>query len=154
MTIFKISARRAGHSAADLIRSPLFMTNGSGNSAARDGVMISNPTSNTRRSILGVYQTMLLIACMLCCAAATTKPVLFTERFENARLQDRGWYDGDTFRIVTHGFSGECIEYEWTRDSKVTGSSPVRRLFEPTDEIYVRFHLRLSKDFAWTGKGF
>ena len=73
--------------------------------------------------------------------------VFFGESFEDADLAKRGWYDGSRFRVVGDAMAGKgCIEYEWSvPQSKVRGSSPVRRLFEPTDEIAIRFYLKLSK---------
>ena len=49
--------------------------------------------------------------------------VFFRENFEDANLAERGWYDGDQFRIVGGARAGKgCIEYEWTDgQSKVQG---------------------------------
>jgi hypothetical protein len=68
-------------------------------------------------------------------AELNTDGILFSESFENADLASRGWYDGTGFRITGDAMAGKgCIEYEWPdRQSGVKGSSPVRRLFEPTD---------------------
>ena len=96
-------------------------------------------------------------------AAPATKPstapadgVLFRESFEEADLPKRNWYDGDKFRIVADGVAGKCIEFEWTggKNEQVAGSSPVRRLFDPTDEVYLRYYLRLSKGWGWSGRNF
>lgn len=89
-------------------------------------------------------------------ATTATDNILFSERFEDADLNKRGWYDGDKFRVVANAFAGSgCIEYEW-RDGATAagGSSTVRRQFAPTDEVYVRYYLRLSKDWGWSGKNF
>src|SRR5215218_7947502 len=82
--------------------------------------------------------------------------ILFKESFDNADLTKRGWYDGDRFRIAAEAHAGKgCIEYDFPAGAtKGQGSQAARHLFEPTDDIYLRFYLRLSKDFAWTGKGF
>ena len=87
---------------------------------------------------------------------ATTAGILFSESFEDADLAGRGWYDGTKFRIVGDAAAGKgCIEYEWPdRQSGVKGSSPVRRLFEPTDEVSIRFYLKLSKGWGWSGQNF
>lgn len=89
-------------------------------------------------------------------AEANSKNVLFSESFENADLARRGWYDGTRFRVVGDAMAGRgCLEYEWPdRQSGVQGSSPVRRLFEPTDEVGIRFYLRLSKSWGWSGQNF
>ena len=82
--------------------------------------------------------------------------ILFSESFEDADLAGRGWYDGTKFRIVGDAAAGKgCIEYEWTdSQSGVKGSSPVRRLFEPTDEVSIRFCLKLSKGWGWSGRNY
>jgi hypothetical protein len=90
--------------------------------------------------------------------AAETMPtgLLFSEGFENADLTKRDWYDGTGSRIVGGSRAGKgCIEYEWPdRDSKTIGSSTLRHLFEPTDEVFIRFYLKLSKGWGWTGRNY
>src|SRR5437016_5659567 len=73
---------------------------------------------------------------------------VFSESFNDADLTKPDWYDGNTFRIAGDAKAGAgCIEYEWTRpDAGVSGSSGVRHLFEPSDEVWIRFCLKLSKD--------
>jgi hypothetical protein len=89
-------------------------------------------------------------------AEANTDGILFSESFENADLAKRNWYDGTTTRITGDAMAGKgCIEYEWTdRRSSVKGSSPVRHLFEPTDEVSIRFYLKLSKGWGWSGRNY
>jgi hypothetical protein len=79
--------------------------------------------------------------------------LFFRESFDDADLAKRDWYDGNEFRIVGSAQAGRgCIEYEWV-DGKATvqGSTPVRRLFEPTEEFAVRYYLKLSKGWGWSG---
>jgi hypothetical protein len=83
--------------------------------------------------------------------------VLFEEGFEDARLVERGWYDGDRFRIADTGaFAGKgSIEYHWPDGGTVPDtSSGVRRLFEPTETVYLRFYIKLSKGWGWTGRAY
>src|SRR6185503_19728353 len=89
-------------------------------------------------------------------AAATPTTVLFSESFDDAGLTNRNWYDGTDFRIVGDSWIGQgCIEYEWlSPDTQASGSSGVRRLFEPTEEVCLRFYLKLSKDWGWTGRDY
>ena len=89
-------------------------------------------------------------------AEVNTDGILFSESFEDADLAGRDWYDGTKFRITGDAMAGKgCIEYEWTdRQSGVKGSSPVRRLFEPTDEVSIRFYLKLSKGWGWSGRNY
>ncbi|QDT56430.1 hypothetical protein Pan44_44840 [Caulifigura coniformis] len=82
--------------------------------------------------------------------------VQFREAFEDDALVKRAWYDGTKFRIAGNAASGDgCLEYEWV-DGRTTvqGSSPVRRLFEPADEVSVRFFLKLSKGWGWSGRDY
>src|SRR5690349_22282111 len=96
-----------------------------------------------------------LIACLLAGPAAGTD-FLFTESFDDSGLTERDWYDGNTFRIAGESRAGAgCIEYEWTaKDAKVSGSSGVRHLFEPSDEVWLRFYLKLSKGWGWSGRNY
>jgi len=79
--------------------------------------------------------------------------ILFRESFDDEMLERRGWYDGTISRITDNACRGKgCIEYEWIKDVQpVQGSSAHRHLFTPTDEVYIRFYLRLSKDWQWSG---
>ena len=85
-------------------------------------------------------------------ATEPARSVLFHEDFDDDRLLQRGWYDGQRFKISAQAYSGTgCIEYHWKpRTTSPDSSSGVRHLFEPTDTVYVSFFIRLSKDWMWT----
>lgn len=89
-------------------------------------------------------------------AQNTDNGLLFSESFEDADLPKRGWYDSSTFRIAGDAAVGKgCIEYEWTGpDEKVSGSASVRHLFEPTDEVFLRFHIKFSKGWGWSKRNY
>src|SRR5687768_10530901 len=99
-----------------------------------------------RRSLSAVA-----VGCLLSLPAPAADPpdksgVLFREGFEDSQLLKRGWYDGETFLISDQGpFAGKgCIEYPWKANTSIpAGSSGARRLFEPTDTVYLRAHVRL-----------
>jgi hypothetical protein len=78
---------------------------------------------------------MLGIGLAIGACAAMQASVLFSESFDDADLTKRNWYDGTKFRIVGDSWAGQgCLEYEWLgADSKVSGSSGVRRSIDPTD---------------------
>src|SRR5262245_44093041 len=80
--------------------------------------------------------------------------VLFTEGFEDGRLLERGWYDGDKFEVTRElPYAGTAsMEYRWKAGATNPKTSVVRRLFEPTETVYLRFHIRLSKNWGWTGR--
>jgi predicted amidohydrolase len=82
--------------------------------------------------------------------------VLFREDFDDARLLERGWYDGRSFAIsrrAPHAGNG-CIEYHWTPGTTTPEGSALRRLFEPTETVYVRFFIKLSPGWGWTGRSY
>jgi hypothetical protein len=86
----------------------------------------------------------------------TPAPVLFAEHFDDPELERRDWYDLNGVRIAGEAAAGGgCIEYEWTdKRGPVQGSSPMRRLFEPTEEIHLRFYLKLSRNWGWSGRDY
>ena len=88
--------------------------------------------------------------------AADPASVRFQETFDDGKLESRQWYDMTSTRIVGNSLTGKgCIEYEWLDgQSNTVGSSPARRLFEPTEQIAIRYYLKLSKDWGWTGRDY
>lgn len=87
--------------------------------------------------------------------------LLFRESFDDANLLKREWYDGEKFSMVksgvlTDGRDGKnCLEFHW----RAKGTTPdnchgARRLFEPSETIYLRCYLRLSKGWGWTGRNY
>lgn len=82
---------------------------------------------------------------------------LFSEGFEDDQLQKRGWYDGEKFRIADRdAYSGKgCLEYHWAAGGTTPDSSSgIRHLFEPSETIFLRCHLKLSKGWGWTGRAY
>jgi hypothetical protein len=83
--------------------------------------------------------------------------VLFSEGFDDAQLLKREWYDGDKFTISDEKpLAGKgCIEFAWkAKGTTPANSNGARRLFEPTETVYLRFYIRLSKAWGWSGKNF
>jgi len=89
-------------------------------------------------------------------AAAQQPPLLFSESFDDAELLQRKWYDTSPPRIVGDAVAGKgCIEFEWAdRGSTPLGSSAARRLFEPTEQVAIRYYLKLSKGWGWSGRDY
>src|SRR5688572_6753216 len=78
--------------------------------------------------------------------------LLFRESFDDARLAHRKWYDGDKFSIAKEGAkAGDgCLEFRWlARGTTPNNSHGARRLFEPSETIYLRCYLRLSRGWGW-----
>ena len=97
-----------------------------------------------RRLLAGVFAAALLHLAPGSVAAADPlekSTILFNETFDDPALLKRGWYDGDKFAISdAKPFAGKgCIEYAWKADTSTPAtSSGIRRLFEPTDTVYLR----------------
>jgi hypothetical protein len=107
---------------------------------------------------VGVYCCSTLLpgkpAATAAAPAANPPAVLFSESFEDARLLQRGWYDGSSFSISrTQPYAGKgCIEYGWkARTTNPATSSGIRHLFTTSDTVYFRFYMRLSGGWGWTG---
>src|SRR5688500_18354664 len=86
-----------------------------------------------------------------------TSGVLFVEPFDDAQLLERVWYDGSRFTISEskHAAGKGCIEYEWVSGGTTPrSSSGIRRLFEPSDSIYLGFKIKLSRNWRWTGRNY
>ena len=82
---------------------------------------------------------------------------LFMESFDDDQLPKRGWYDGGKLRIVPDvAFAGKgCLEYHWAAGGTTPDSSGgMRRLFEPSETVYLRCMIRLSKGWGWTGRSY
>ena len=86
-----------------------------------------------------------------------TSGVLFSESFDDSNLLKRKWYDGDKFTISENvPVAGKgCIDYSWKADStKPDNSSGVRHLFEPSETVFLRVYIMLSKGWGWSGRGY
>ena len=105
--------------------------------------------------------------CLLCvlladwAASADPPPspmgLLFSESFEDADLLKRGWYDGRHFTISAEkpNSGTGALEYRWEEaDTVPANSSGIRRLFAPSNVVYLRCYIRLSKNWGWTGRGY
>lgn len=78
----------------------------------------------------------------------------FSEGFEDTKLTGRGWYDGDRFTLSEDAVAGtHAIQYRFDKGKLIPSDSMgVRRLIEPTEVVYLRFHMKLSPDWSWTGR--
>jgi len=83
--------------------------------------------------------------------------VFFSESFDDDNLTGRGWYDGNKFKISekdTYAGKG-CIEYRWEKNgTRPLISAGIRRLFEPTEVVYLRFYIKLSDGWGWSGRSY
>src|SRR5688572_1005804 len=80
----------------------------------------------------------------------------FRESFDDDALLKRGWYDGSRFKIVQdRERKGGCVEYHWkARTTTPDTSTGIRRIFEPSESVYLSFHLKLSAGWGWSGRDY
>jgi hypothetical protein len=97
-----------------------------------------------------------LIACSSLAIGQDRPKLLFSESFDDPEIASRKWYDATPPRIAGEAVAGgACIEFEWREGgSQTVGSTGARRQFEPTDEIAIRYYLKLSKGFGWSGRNY
>jgi hypothetical protein len=101
--------------------------------------------------------TTVLVPLALALAGQTSRPepgLLFGEGFEDTKLASRGWYDGDRFTLGDDAAVGKhAIRYHCPGGKpSPSDSSGVRHLFEPSEAVYLRFYLKLSPEWSWTGR--
>ena len=83
--------------------------------------------------------------------------LLFRESFDDANLLKREWYDGEKFAIDKEDAkagAGSLSFHFLAKATNPNGTHGARRLFEPGESVYLRFYLRLSKGFGWTGRNY
>ncbi|NOY37296.1 MAG: hypothetical protein GXO83_06940 [Chlorobi bacterium] len=102
-----------------------------------------------------IFFWIIVSACQRTPGNTRPEEILFYESFNDSALPNRGWYDETRIRIVDNAWSGKgCIEYEWNDERKSCGSSGIRHLFQPTNEIYIRFYIKLSENWGWSGRNY
>ena len=79
--------------------------------------------------------------------------ILFQERFDNASLAARGWYDGPGGTIsTTEHAPGSASSFECAFAQAATGCTagkPARHAFTATESVYLAFSIKFSQ--GWVG---
>jgi hypothetical protein len=128
-----------------------------GNAMLASAVSRKGRTTITAAIRTAVFLLVSNLATVAAGPAGKTAGLLFSEGFDDARLLERGWYDGQRFTISrADAFAGGgCIAYHWKTGATTSeSSSGLRRLFEPTETVHVRFYIKLSKNWSWTGRSY
>lgn len=83
--------------------------------------------------------------------------LFFSESYEDSDLHSRDWYDGSKFEITQKNpYAGKgCIEYRWNaKTTSPVSSSGSRHPIEPTEVVFLRFYIRLSEGWGWSGRSY
>lgn len=98
------------------------------------------------------------LLCVLATVAAgpAAETLLLRESFDDAALTARGWYDGTVFPIAgAPRLGGGCIEFAWPAGATTPAPAKgARHAITPTEEVFVRFYLKLSADWGWSGRSY
>lgn len=101
-----------------------------------------------------MFLCTVMLATLVGQAPPTNPGPFFTEGFEDTKLTERGWYDGNRFVLSDDAVGGKHgLHYQFPKGRLTpSDSSGVRLLIEPTEVVYLRFHQKLSPDWSWTNK--
>ena len=121
----------------------------------------TDPTIQRRQGmirywLLGTWLAAAALVGSAVAAEAEGPGILFSESFDDADVAKRGWYDSTSMTISTKAahLGGGCVEYEWEGGGKAVGSKGLRHLFEPTEVVYIRFYIKLSEGWGWSGRSY
>ena len=85
-----------------------------------------------------------------------TVDTLFTERFDDASFAARGWYDLGSPTITTaekHSGTGS-LQAHWNNGATTTSVGTMRKLFTPTESLYVSFWVKYSSNYVGSGQAY
>lgn len=80
--------------------------------------------------------------------------VLMQEFFNDNALADRGWYDGGaTNQKVVYDAErlSNVLEIVYQNGATIPEGGPIRHLFDETDTLHFKYHIKYSENWSWTG---
>ena len=113
--------------------------------------IITSPVILHLRRIIAIVAIWLF----LIVPSAGAQTTLFQEEFDDNNLASRGWFDNTAASISTSntipGSSGS-LEFAWPTGAVIpTNGGAKRKLFSPTESVYLRFYIKFSA--GWQGSG-
>ncbi len=84
--------------------------------------------------------------------------MLFQEDFEDTSFTSRGWYDSTSLKLSTteHHSGNSSVEYHFLLGAttpEISGGA-IRRLFTPTDEVYVSYWVKYSANYTGSNRSY
>lgn len=99
------------------------------------------------------YATCFLTFCLLS-AAGEAQNILIFEDFETGDFAAKGWYDGFGDQRTDEEFKNGLYSYEGHFAQGATTSGAGRRLFTPTDRVYMSYWVKYSSNYIGSGVGY
>jgi len=82
------------------------------------------------------------------------RTVLMQEFFNDNALADRGWYDaGATNQKMVYDAERQnnVLEIVYQNGATIPEGGSMRHLFDETDTLYFKYHIKYSENWSWTG---
>lgn len=106
---------------------------------------------------MNYWKTLTFIAALGSASAQAASPLL-VEKFDDANLSSRGWYDGGKLVISkTEHIPGSqgSIEFKFEKGKTTpTSGGAIRHLFTESDSVYLSYHIKYSDNWVGSQKAF
>ena len=102
----------------------------------------------------GLVLSLVSMACFTFGTVEAGEVLLFEELFEDADWETRGWYDGPHMEITSEEHiegSGHSCVWHWEEGDVGAREGGGRVRLPPVDEVMLKFHMKHSENWAWTG---
>jgi hypothetical protein len=80
--------------------------------------------------------------------------ILIFEDYESGDFQNKGWYDGFADQRTTNEYKNGTHSYEGHFAKGALNSGAGRRLFTPTDKVYISYWVKYSANWIGSGVGY
>lgn len=108
----------------------------------------------TRKIIFTLKTGIGLICIFFLMSASLYAEVFVSEDFNNASFSLRGWYDGVSGHTVVNDsdINSNVLEFNFPSTGSQTGLGALRHAIAPTDTLFVRYYVKYSDNWTWTGQ--
>jgi hypothetical protein len=90
-------------------------------------------------------------------ASPVSAATLFTEGFEDANFDSRGWYDNTSLSLSTteHFVGSRAVEYRWLPGGTTpTSGGAIRKLFTPAETVYVSYAVKYDTNYTGSNQSY
>ncbi len=88
--------------------------------------------------------------------AAPAAVTLLQEKFNDAALYTRGWFDGgsNNSTVVTDATRGSVLQYSYLTGGSTPTTGALRKEFPDGDDITITYYIKYDANWKWTGLGY